>query len=63
VWVSKDTACYGRLAVMSDMDDDGFALNVDGRKVQDLCYNTTRKDLDSAVMTTWAESILVMDYS
>jgi hypothetical protein len=24
-----DTKCYGRLAVVSDLDDGGFALNVD----------------------------------
>jgi hypothetical protein len=28
-----------------------------------LCHSFTGKDLDSAVMTTWAKSILVMDYS
>jgi hypothetical protein len=28
---SKGTHCYGRLAVMSDVDDGGFALNVDKR--------------------------------
>jgi hypothetical protein len=27
-WPSLD-ACYGRLAVVSDLDDGGFALNVD----------------------------------
>jgi hypothetical protein len=26
------------------------------------CHGCTGKDLDSAVMTMWAESILVMDY-
>jgi hypothetical protein len=25
----KDMMCYGRLAVVSDVDDGGFALNVD----------------------------------
>jgi hypothetical protein len=25
----SDEACYGRLAVVSDLDDGGFALNVD----------------------------------
>jgi hypothetical protein len=42
VRVSKDTACYSWLAIMSDVDDDGFALNVDGRKVQDLDYIRVR---------------------
>jgi hypothetical protein len=26
---SDEAACYGRLAVVSDVDDGGFALNVD----------------------------------
>jgi hypothetical protein len=25
----SDTICYGRLAIVSDLDDGGFALNVD----------------------------------
>jgi hypothetical protein len=32
-------ACYGWLAVLSDVDDEGFVLNVDGGMVQVLpCY-------------------------
>jgi hypothetical protein len=31
--------CYGRLAVMSDVDDGGFALNVDNESEGLLCYN------------------------
>jgi hypothetical protein len=27
--VARDVVCYGRLAVVSDVDDGGFALNVD----------------------------------
>jgi hypothetical protein len=27
--VAKEAGCYGRLAVVSDVDDGGFALNVD----------------------------------
>jgi hypothetical protein len=30
--------CYGRLAVVSDVDDEGFVLNVDGGNVRDLDY-------------------------
>jgi hypothetical protein len=30
--------CYSRLAVMSDVDDGGFVLNVNGGKMQDLDY-------------------------
>jgi hypothetical protein len=30
------TRCYGRLAVVSDVDDGGFALNVD-KRVEKIC--------------------------
>jgi hypothetical protein len=43
-------ACYGRLAVMSNVDDVGFALNVNGGDVQDLDYievhTTEQRDVD-----------------
>jgi hypothetical protein len=31
--------CYGRLAVVSDVDEVGFALNVDNEKEVLPCYN------------------------
>jgi transposase len=34
-----DKYCYGRLAVVSDVDDDGFALNVDNESEGLPCYN------------------------
>jgi hypothetical protein len=34
--------CYGRSTVMSDVDDGGFVLNVDGGSVQELDYNEVR---------------------
>jgi hypothetical protein len=34
--------CYGRLAIVSDVDSEGFVLNVDGGKVQDLDYIKVR---------------------
>jgi hypothetical protein len=34
--------CYGRWTIVSDVDGEGFALNVDGRKVQDLDYIEVR---------------------
>jgi hypothetical protein len=38
-WLTSVANCYGRLAVVSDVDDGGFALNVD-KRVGDLpCYN------------------------
>jgi hypothetical protein len=52
--------CYGRLTVVSDVDGEGFVLNVDGGKVQDLDYiearmsRLRREVLVSVVMTTRA---------
>jgi hypothetical protein len=34
-----DYSCYGQLAVVSDMDNDGFALNVDNETEGLPCYN------------------------
>jgi hypothetical protein len=34
--------CYGRSTVVSDVDVEGFVLNVDGRSVQELDYNKVR---------------------
>jgi hypothetical protein len=35
----NSAGCYGRLAVVSDVDDGGFALNVD-KGIEGLpCYN------------------------
>jgi hypothetical protein len=33
-----DSGCYGRSTVVSDMDDGGVVLNVDGRSRQELDY-------------------------
>jgi hypothetical protein len=30
---------------------------------EDRCHGCAKKDLDSAVMTTWADGILVVDFS
>jgi hypothetical protein len=52
--------CYGQLTVVSNVDGEGFVLNVDGRKVQDLDYiearmsRLRREVLVSVVMTTRA---------
>jgi hypothetical protein len=35
-FMSKFIQCYGRLAVVSDVDDEGFALNVD-KRVAEIC--------------------------
>jgi hypothetical protein len=35
-------ACYGRSTVVSDLDVEGFVLNVDGRSRQELDYNEVR---------------------
>jgi hypothetical protein len=34
--------CYGRLTVVSDVDIEGFVLNVDGGSVQELDYDEVR---------------------
>jgi hypothetical protein len=34
--------CYGRLAVVSDVDDGGFALNVD-KRVERICRAITKQ--------------------
>jgi hypothetical protein len=47
--------CYGRLAVVSDVDNEGFVLNVDGRMVQDLDYigvHITEQSVDIAKTNT-----------
>jgi hypothetical protein len=35
------TQCYGRLAVVSDVDDGGFALNVDNERK--VCHAITKQ--------------------
>jgi hypothetical protein len=37
-----DHNCYGRSTVVSDVDVEGFVLNVDGGSVQELDYNEVR---------------------
>jgi hypothetical protein len=37
-----EDGCYGRSTVVSDVDVEGFVLNVDGRSMQELDYNGVR---------------------
>jgi hypothetical protein len=52
--------CYGRLAVVSDVDDGGFALNVD-RRVAEICRAISKQvqrsdaGIEVDVMHTWNE--------
>jgi hypothetical protein len=38
----RDARCYGRLAVVSDVDDGGVVLNVDDGRMQELDYVKVR---------------------
>jgi hypothetical protein len=40
--INNYTKCYGRLAVVSDVDDGGFALNVD-KRVERICHAITKQ--------------------
>jgi hypothetical protein len=40
--LDTDYMCYGRLAVVSDVDNGGFALNVD-KRVERICRAITKQ--------------------
>jgi hypothetical protein len=41
-WPGTYQSCYGRSTVVSDLDVEGFVLNVDGGSWQELDYNGVR---------------------
>jgi hypothetical protein len=54
--ISTGPPCYGQLTILSDVDDGGFALNVDNKREVLLCYNKASTTEPRDKHTRWRYS-------